>query len=828
MKTNAFLLILILALWSFDSFSQDAPVTTAGIVNDATTAPESVVVPITVENFVSIGSFTLTLRYQADRVTYESAETHPSLTGMTVTNTANSTFGKLVISWPETAGGITLPDKTSLAELTFTYISSSSVLNWLDAGSYVCEYKKYSGGSFILLNDSPRVDFYKDGVISNRPAPVTYAPDIIGPAPGNLAVPITVDDFTDIGAMTLTLEYNQDILTYQGCTPNAGLGGFFNSGTQTGTNGRMQVVITWFGLASLADGSTVATINFDYSTTTGSSTSLNWIDNGSSCEYTDPVGNTLPDLPTGDYYKNGSVYTQYSPKVWLPVIKDAISSESITLPVFTNDFTDVSSFTLSFEYDDAVMSYTGFTPDAAFGSDLTVTDNPSGSGRKIEMSWTGTGPLTLPEGSTIASLDFNYISGTTSLNWITDDGTSCRFNDSNGNAYFDEPKEEYYEDGLITSQAAPQVAALNLTATAGQQVTVPVITYNYSDIGYFYLTLDYDPSILTYQSSSVEPTLGGTFNATTEGLGRLILEWSGTTGSLPDSSNLMDLVFTYSGEESALAWFDDGASCRFAGTSTDPDLYDQPQLFYYVNGYVGPDPLSADFIATPVSLRADFDTTILLTDQTTGSPTTWNWTISPSTYYFVNGTSASSQNPVVKFTSNGVYTVTLIVTRGNSAGIKVRTDYMYIGIPGLWTGLTSGVWNTGSNWHNFQVPDVSLDVTIPDDALNWPHITGDLTIGSLCENITLEGASELYIDGNLTIDPGSAMTFTGNGKIVLGGDWDNSGTFNYGTGTVEFGGTENATLKSQGVPQDFYKISVTKGPGRLFIEGTVNVLGTDE
>jgi PKD repeat protein len=287
----------------------------------------------------------------------------------------------------------------------------------------------------------------------------------------------------------------------------------------------------------------------------------------------------------------------------------------------------------------------------------------------------------------------------------------------------------------------------------------------------------------------------------------------------------VDLVFNYSGEESALAWFDDGTSCRFSESSTDPALYDQPQLFYYVNGYVGPDPLLADFIATAVSQRADFDTTVLLTDQTTGSPHSSNWTLSPSTYYFVEGTSASSQNPVVKFTSNGVYTVTLIVTRGNSAGIKVRTDYMYIGIPGLWTGLTSGDWNTGSNWHNFQVPDASLSITIPEDAINWPHITGDLNIGSLCENIILDGESQLVVDGDLIIAPGSTLSFTGDGKIILGGDWDNSGTFSYGEGTIEFSGTEDATLRSQGVPQDFYKIRITKDPGTLYLQGTVNVIG---
>jgi PKD repeat protein len=213
--------------------------------------------------------------------------------------------------------------------------------------------------------------------------------------------------------------------------------------------------------------------------------------------------------------------------------------------------------------------------------------------------------------------------------------------------------------------------------------------------------------------------------------------------------------------------------------------------------------------------------------MTTGGPTTWNWSISPSTYYFVNGTTESSQDPEVKFTSNGVYTVTLIVSRGTSSSIRIRSDYMYIGTPGLWTGLTSGDWNLASNWHNFTVPSTSLGITIPPDAINWPHLTGDLTIGVLCPEITILDTAQLIVDGDFTINAGSSLTFSGAGTLVLGGDWSNLGIFNMGASTIDFTGINDAAILGGASPETFYKIAVSKSGANLSVQGTIIISGTE-
>jgi PKD repeat protein len=194
---------------------------------------------------------------------------------------------------------------------------------------------------------------------------------------------------------------------------------------------------------------------------------------------------------------------------------------------------------------------------------------------------------------------------------------------------------------------------------------------------------------------------------------------------------------------------------------------------------------AADFIAdntTPLLTDA-----VLFTDLTTGCPTGWSWSFTPNTVTYVNGTTSSSQNPQVRFNAAGIYNVSMTATKGGTPSTKTRTAYIYAGTPGLWEGRTSTDWSTASNWNNYIVPATSMPITIPSTATYWPLIPGDLTVGTSCNSITMNGASsQLNVNGNLTINPGYSITVTGSGLIHVGGNWNNYGTFTPGTGTVEF------------------------------------------
>jgi hypothetical protein len=136
-------------------------------------------------------------------------------------------------------------------------------------------------------------------------APVTTAGSLYNRTPGVIDVPLTVTGFNNIGVISLTLEYDPSVLTYIQGTQNPALTGFLAIVDNALPSGMHRVIVGWFGNAvNLPDGSSLVNLNFNY---TGGSTSLTWIDDGSSCEYGDAAYNTLNDSPYACYYINGTV-----------------------------------------------------------------------------------------------------------------------------------------------------------------------------------------------------------------------------------------------------------------------------------------------------------------------------------------------------------------------------------------------------------------------------------------------------------------------------------------------------------------------------------------
>ncbi len=281
----------------------------AGNVVNAIPGSPSVAIPLTVNGFSNIGQFTLTIMFDTTRIRFVSAATNPSLAGMAITYTppVGNTRGKLVFTWTG-ASNFSMPDGSSLANLVFSYVSGTEILSWTYSSGPVCQYKRYVGATLSTLNDDPKYRFYINGGISNRSAPVSYAPIVAMAAAGPVPLPVTANGFSGIGAFTLYLEYDPAILTYQNSfIKNSAFGSSFQVGNNPGNGGKMLIVIQWYGNeVTLANGSVICTLNFTYTSTVGASCALTWYDIGPSCEYAD-ASYILIDLPAADYYHNGVV-----------------------------------------------------------------------------------------------------------------------------------------------------------------------------------------------------------------------------------------------------------------------------------------------------------------------------------------------------------------------------------------------------------------------------------------------------------------------------------------------------------------------------------------
>ena len=63
----------------------------------------------------------------------------------------------------------------------------------------------------------------------------------------------------------------------------------------------------------------------------------------------------------------------------------------------------------------------------------------------------------------------------------------------------------------------------------------------------------------------------------------------------------------------------------------------------------------------------------------------------------------------------------------------------------------------------------------------------------------------MTITGDFTINAGSVLTSNTSGMLKVGGNWNNNGTFNAGTGTVEFNGNSASGIVGS---ETFYNLIV--------------------
>lgn len=135
-------------------------------------------------------------------------------------------------------------------------------------------------------------------------APVTTVGTVSSAVPGSISVPITVTGFNNIGAITLSILYDPEVIVFLQCTPDPQLPGFL-CGDQALAGGLHRLTLGWYGNGkTLPDGSTIISLEFNYVI---GNTALEFYDNGPSCEYADGDGNVLNDTPFEDFYHNGYV-----------------------------------------------------------------------------------------------------------------------------------------------------------------------------------------------------------------------------------------------------------------------------------------------------------------------------------------------------------------------------------------------------------------------------------------------------------------------------------------------------------------------------------------
>jgi len=102
--------------------------------------------------------------------------------------------------------------------------------------------------------------------------------------------------------------------------------------------------------------------------------------------------------------------------------------------------------------------------------------------------------------------------------------------------------------------------------------------------------------------------------------------------------------------------------------------------------------------------------TVAFTDQSEYCPESWLWQFTPDDVTFIDGTSASSQNPVVVFAGSGDYDVQLSITNVNGTRSLTMPAYVMFGGASL---------PFSENWESLSLEANGWQVVNPDGKITW-------------------------------------------------------------------------------------------------------------
>jgi hypothetical protein len=119
----------------------------------------------------------------------------------------------------------------------------------------------------------------------------------------------------------------------------------------------------------------------------------------------------------------------------------------VPVAITVTGFTNIGACSLCFDYQYAGLHYLQGIPNPLLPG-FAIGDQNLGNGKhRITMGWFGTG-VSLPDGSTIMTVNFTYISGITALEFF-DNGPSCEYADGAYNVLPDLPTSTYYINGNV-------------------------------------------------------------------------------------------------------------------------------------------------------------------------------------------------------------------------------------------------------------------------------------------------------------------------------------------------------------------------------------------
>lgn len=521
MNKKIYLLLSVLLAWSFNLKAQ-----TAQIESITATPGDNVTFDITVAGFPSnVGAISLFIGYDPSVLTF-SGTTSGTISGYFANNMAGT--NQVGIQWTNPTGqaidGI-------LLTLNFQYSQLGGECDLtFDAG---CEFAD------ILLN-TISVGFTPGHIGPAATVATLTIPDVAATT-GPVSVPITAAGFpTNVGAITLFIQYDNTVLTFANTTPGTIMGYFANA-----SNGVIGISYTNTGGIGI-DG-TLLTLNFQYSNGTSDLTF------NPGCEIVE-----VDFDPIITSYNSGSVYPLAANQTMTLEDVTGIPGNPVSVDITAAGFDanyDVAAITLNIGFDPNNLTFINISNGTISGAYANVI-----APGLLGITWTDASGDDID--GVLLSLNFMYNIGEGDISF---EG-GCEVS----NIDLSTIPTSYY-DGSISQGTTTATATLpKKVGVIGQPVSFPILVSDFpNNVGAISLFISYNSSVLQFNGTT-PGTLTNYFANNMPAWPMVGIQWS-LPGGFDISPNgedtLLLLNFTYLGGYCDVAF---SAGCEFAENDLDP------------------------------------------------------------------------------------------------------------------------------------------------------------------------------------------------------------------------------------------------------------------
>ena len=172
---------------------------------------------------------------------------------------------------------------------------------------------------------------------------------------------------------------------------------------------------------------------------------------------------------------NSFSFAQYAPHTTANPVK-VCPAGTANIPITVTAFDAIGSFTLRLEYNPEVITFISLQNINPLLTDIMANDVPISTVlHKIMIVWSDINGVSLPDGSKLFDIVFNYSSGTSEIifNNTANGGIECEYSNIAANPLIDIPTSTYYINGNVESnQVAPAGTITGATSVCQGQTSV--------------------------------------------------------------------------------------------------------------------------------------------------------------------------------------------------------------------------------------------------------------------------------------------------------------------------------------------------------------------